>query len=146
MSAQDLVIGPAGEASAQESAELATLRERIMGLEGVDRIYPPASVPSKIARLVGSAASSVREAVEDVLPSQEQETLLITNESAEPAETQPLPEEKAHPLPASELSTVTVRIGTSAGANVPDTVREVAGLIRSVLSEDVAVKVDVVHI
>lgn len=148
MTSTHLVIGPGLGQDAEDSSELSPLRQAVLGTEGVARIYPPANVPSKIVRAVGVAASSVRAAIEDFLPSADEDA--VAHRSVAVAEndegSSEIPDEKILDPASSEVTSISVRIGTTAQANVPQTVRAVAQVLRKIHGEHVAVTVDVVHI
>lgn len=148
MTSTHLVIGPDSGEDSEDSSEILSLRQAVLATEGVARIYPPANVPSKIARAVGVAASSVRAVIEDILPSSDEDAVAHRSVAAPDSDENvaDIPDEKVLDSTREDRTGISVRIGTTAQANVPQTVRAVAQTLRKIHGENVAITVDVVHI
>ncbi|WP_346845769.1 hypothetical protein [uncultured Rothia sp.] len=142
-----IYVGPADGETESNSTILAELREVIMSTAGVDRIYPPASLPSKVIRTVGVAVSAVRSAVENILPSgRDDEAAVHSHQSTLLNSSEKLPQQKPLPESPEETRHINVRIGASAGANIPATARAVAQSIRAAHGDNVVITIDIVHV
>lgn len=148
MTSTHLVIGPDSGEDSEDSSEISSLRQAVLATEGVARIYPPANVPSKIVRAVGVAASSVRAVIEDILPSADEDAVAHRSVAAPDSDESvaDIPDEKVLDSTREDMTGISVRIGTTPQANVPQTVRAVAQTLRKIHGENVAITVDVVHI
>lgn len=126
------------EASKRFSAELlAQVRDEVLDLECIEKIYPRVTAPGRVARVASAAASTVQSVVQQVLGSAPQ---------AESSDSIPRADDKrASRSFFSKQDTLSIRVGTAPHASVPETARKVAQTIHHRLGDDLAVKVDVVN-
>ncbi|MFW0155342.1 hypothetical protein ACN08X_04790 [Rothia sp. P6271] len=119
------------------SIDISRIRKEVLAVEGVEKIYPHYAGATRILRAMSAVNSTVGSTVRETL-----------NGSASSEQKKGIDSDRSRSSQSAVQTpqlNIVLRLGTTSSANVPDTVRTVAQVVRRIVEEPVVLHIDVVN-